>query len=107
MGQRFTNNVFERNVFKKRLAFPKYTVTYDLWSVLDFTKSLGSSTETVLEISIIPLATLLCLLNRRRELYLKIDSMYIAKSLKSKRTGFQWHPLEFVVYPIDKNSCAV
>ena len=67
---------------------------------MDFTKSLGSSTETVLEISIIPLATL-------RELYLKIDSMYIAKSLKSKRTGFQWHPLEFVVYPTDKNSCAV
>ena len=67
---------------------------------MDFTKSLGSSTETVLEISIIPLATL-------RELYLKIDSMYITKSLKSKRTGFQWHPLEFVVYPTDKNSCAV
>lgn len=57
----------------------------------------------------------ICLLNGHRELYLKMDSMYIeghrsifhiAKSLKSKRPGFLWHHLEFVVYPTYKNSCA-
>ena len=106
-------------MFKERLTFPRYTVTYDEKPVFDFIKRLSCSDETSLEICTKALATLMCLLSGQRSQTLsslKMDTMYIdehrsifyiSKLLKSTRPGFHQHPLEFVTYPTDKCLCVV
>ena len=106
-------------MFKERLTFPRYIVTYDAKYVLDYVKKCSISSETSLELTSKILATMMCLLSGQRLqtlVSLSPDYMYLNNSrcvfyisglLKTSRPKSHQQPVEFKAYPHDVSLCVV
>lgn len=105
-----------KGMFRERPVFPKYSITFDVNTVLNFLK-LEGQTVTLKDLSY-KTATMLCILSGQRaqticafnidHLIMEADRcvFLINTVLKQTRPGFHQQPIEFLSFP-DKGICPV
>ena len=110
---------FMNGIFKLRPSFPKYAVTYEVKTVLDYLETIQTSILTPLKGLSHKLSMLLCLLSGQRNqsmAALDIEYMnltdnfchfFIPEILKTTRPGHHLQPLELNRYPKNINLCPV